>query len=159
MDVEVEPGTVFVTIWRSVEEDDLAFVPALVALAYVGQVETGHSVGRVGADPRHAALVSLSAVGWVRLVPYVYRYLLPLTPTPTRHINEVPLGRRHSSRRTVLRRLLALFRGPNFLRFFTSIFPFTNFAFERKFRAKGAADMDQLRRLECRLNLSLYTSI
>ena len=44
MDVQVEPCTVLVTVRRPVEEDDLALVPSLIALADVGQVEARHAV-------------------------------------------------------------------------------------------------------------------
>lgn len=88
MDVEMKPGTVLVTVRRPVEEDDLALVPALIALADVCKVQAGHSVIRIRAHSRDATFVSFATVGRIRLVPYVYRYLLPLAPTPTRNINE-----------------------------------------------------------------------
>lgn len=44
VDVKVEPGTVLVAVGRPVEEDDLALVPSLIALADVGQVEARHAV-------------------------------------------------------------------------------------------------------------------
>lgn len=88
VNVEMKPGTVLVTVRRPVEEDDLALVPALIALADVCKVQAGHSVIRIRAHSRDATFVPFATVGRIRLVPYVYRYLLPLAPTPTRNINE-----------------------------------------------------------------------
>ena len=42
MDVQMEPGAVLVG--RPVEEDDLALVPSLIALADVGQVDARPAV-------------------------------------------------------------------------------------------------------------------
>lgn len=82
----MKPGTVLVTVGRPVEEDDLALVPSLIALADIRQIEASLAVRRVLVHLRDTALVSLATVGRIRLVPYVYRCLLPLAPTPTLNI-------------------------------------------------------------------------
>lgn len=40
----MKPGTVLVTVGRPVEEDDLALVPSLIALADVRQIEASLAV-------------------------------------------------------------------------------------------------------------------
>ena len=65
MHVQVEPGAVFVAVWRSVEKDDLALVPTLVALLDVGQIEAGHAVRRVRADLGDPTFVALATVCWI----------------------------------------------------------------------------------------------
>lgn len=74
----MKPGTVFIVVGRSVEENDFALVPSLIAFSDVGQIETGDSVRRIGADPRDASLVTFPAVSRIRLVPNVYRRLFTL---------------------------------------------------------------------------------
>lgn len=71
VNVEVEPGAVLVRVGRAVEEDHLALVPALVTLLDVGQVETGEAVRTLSGHPRHSALVALTAVRRVAVVPDV----------------------------------------------------------------------------------------
>lgn len=88
VDIQVEPGTVLVTVRRPVEEDDLALVPSLIALADVSQVEARHAIRWIRRNSRDSTFVTFATVGRIRLVPYVYWYLLPLAPTPTRNINE-----------------------------------------------------------------------
>lgn len=82
----MEPSAILV-VGRPVEEVYLTLVPSLVSLLDVGEVETGDPIGRIGVDLGHSTLVAIAAVRRIGLVPYVYGYLLPLAPTPTRNIN------------------------------------------------------------------------
>lgn len=76
MHVQVNPGAILRRIRRPVEEVDPALVPPLVALVHVGEVE------RCLVRQRDAALVAVSRVGRVAVVPDVDRdldaLLLPL---------------------------------------------------------------------------------
>lgn len=67
----MEPRAVLVLVWRSIEEHDLALVPALIDLADICQVERCGAERRVGRDTRHTALVALAAVRRIVFVPDV----------------------------------------------------------------------------------------
>lgn len=56
----MKPGAIFVRIGRSVEEDYLALVPALVTLTDIGQVEASEAVWRVRGHSGHSPLVALA---------------------------------------------------------------------------------------------------
>lgn len=56
----------------TVQEYDLALVPALIRLSDVGQVERGRAEGRVLRHSRNASLVALLDVFRVALIPDVY---------------------------------------------------------------------------------------
>lgn len=84
----MKPCSIFWTIRWSVEEDNLTLVPSLVIFLYVGEIEARDSIWGIRTDSWHSSFISLSTVGWIRLVPNVYWYLLPLAPTSTGIINE-----------------------------------------------------------------------
>lgn len=74
----MEPGAVLVLIGRSIQEHHFAFVPALVGLLDVGQIERGGAVLRIGGHARDAAHVAVTAVRRIVLVPDVDGDLLTL---------------------------------------------------------------------------------
>lgn len=60
MYVKVKPGAIFVRVRRSIEEDYLALVPALVTFTDIGQVEASEAIRRVRGYPGHSSLVALA---------------------------------------------------------------------------------------------------
>lgn len=70
MNIEVDPCAV-VRGARSVQVEDLAFVPALVLLLHRRQVERGQAVGGVRIDSGRPPLVVLLHVWVVAFVPNV----------------------------------------------------------------------------------------
>lgn len=69
MNIQVEPGTVFVLVWRPIKEHHLTFVPTLVRLSDVGQVEGSKTIWGIRGNTRNTPFIPLSTVCWVTVVP------------------------------------------------------------------------------------------
>lgn len=78
MDIEMKPRAVLVRVRRTVKEHDFALIPTLVRLADVSEIERGETVWWIRGHSTHAALVALTAVCRVAVVPDVDRYLQSL---------------------------------------------------------------------------------
>ena len=74
MNVQVEPRSIFMRVGWSVEEDHLTLVPSLIGLTNICEIERSEPVGWVRTDSRHSAFITLSTVGGITVVPYVYGY-------------------------------------------------------------------------------------
>jgi hypothetical protein len=94
MNIQVEPGTILLG-WWPIEEHHFTFVPSLVRLTDVGQVERSETIGGVRWNSGHTSLVPLTAMCGVCVVPDVYWDLQALqrsSPGPNRsprmrHVN------------------------------------------------------------------------
>lgn len=78
MNIQVEPWTVFMLIWWTIQENHFTFVPSLITLANIGQIERCRTEWWVGRYAWYSSFVALSAVGWIIFVPNIYRYFLAL---------------------------------------------------------------------------------
>jgi hypothetical protein len=74
----MKPRAVLVRVRRTVKEHDFALIPTLVRLADVSEIERGETVWRIRGHSTHAALVALTAVCRVAVVPDVDWYLQSL---------------------------------------------------------------------------------
>lgn len=74
----MKPCAVLVGVGWSIEERDLALIPALVGLLDVGEIERGESIRRVRWNSWDAALIAVAAVCRVAVVPYIDRDFLTL---------------------------------------------------------------------------------
>lgn len=74
MYIQKEPGAVFrVRARGSVQEHDLALVPALIRLLNPRQIERRFAVWRVGTDAWDAVFVARADMRWIEVVPDVDR--------------------------------------------------------------------------------------
>lgn len=84
MHVQMEPRAIFVLRGRTVEEDNLTFVPTLVRLFDVSKIERRTTIAALRGYQRDATLVVVMKVRRVVVVPNVHRQ-----PQPLREIKQI----------------------------------------------------------------------
>lgn len=93
MHIQVEPRAVFVLRGRPIEEDNLAFVPTLVRLFDVCEIERSAAIAAVRGYQRYTTLVVVMKVRGVVVVPDVHRQPQPLPSEPKKTVIATDAGK------------------------------------------------------------------